>query len=202
MNTGKLYIISAPSGAGKTSLIKQVVADLSSVVVSVSHTTRPRRPKEVEGQDYFFVSTAEFQRNLAVGDFLENAEVFGNLYGSSRQYIETALATADVILEIDWQGAAQVKQSMPDSLGIFIFPPSVSVLQSRLLCRDQDNEEVIAARMQDARQQLSHCQDFDYWVVNDDFATAAQQICAIISAERLTKQRQQGTLAPLLVDLL
>jgi len=203
MNIGKLYIISAPSGAGKTSLVKQLVADLDGLTVSVSHTTRQMRPGEVHGQDYFFVSVAEFQAMQAEQAFLEHAQVFDNFYGTAQQTVEDNLNKGlDVILEIDWQGAEQIKKLLPDSISIFILPPSTEVLLQRLRNRGQDGEEIIARRMRDAVTEISHHDEFDYLVVNDVFEQALTELKSIVIANRLTKQRQLHNLRPLLTSLL
>jgi len=203
MNHGKLYIISAPSGAGKTSLVRQLVADLDSLTVSVSHTTRPMRPGEAHGRDYFFVPVAEFQAMLERQAFLEHARVFDNFYGTARQTVEENLSQGlDVILEIDWQGAQQIKKLLPDSLSIFILPPSIDILQQRLRSRGQDDEQIIARRMRDAVTEMSHYDEFDYLVVNDVFEQALTALKSILTANRLTRQRQQYELEPLLKALL
>ncbi len=203
MTIGKLYIISAPSGAGKTSLVKQLVADLTGLTVSVSHTTRQMRSGEIHGQDYYFVSVAEFQAMLEKQAFLEHAQVFDNFYGTAQQTVEDRLKQGlDVILEIDWQGAEQIKQLLPDSLSIFILPPSTDVLLQRLRNRGQDDEPIIARRMRDAVTEMRHYDEFDYLVVNDVFAAALTELKSIIIANRLTRQRQTGNLQPLLRSLL
>jgi len=203
MNIGKLYIISAPSGAGKTSLVKQLVADLDDLTVSVSHTTRQMRPGEVHGQDYFFVSVAEFQAMQEKQAFLEHAQVFDNFYGTAQQTVEDNLNKGlDVILEIDWQGAEQIKKLLPESQSIFILPPSTEVLLQRLRNRGQDDEEIIARRMRDAVTEMSHYNEFDYLVVNDVFEQALTELKSIVIANRLTKQRQLHNLRPLLTSLL
>jgi len=203
MTIGKLYIISAPSGAGKTSLVKQLVADLAGLTVSVSHTTRQMRPGEIHGQDYYFVSVAEFQAMLEKQAFLEHAQVFDNFYGTAQQTVEDKLKQGlDVILEIDWQGAEQIKQLLPDSLSIFILPPSTEILLQRLRNRGQDDEPIIARRMRDAVTEMRHYDEFDYLVVNDVFASALTELKSIIVANRLTRQRQMGNLQPLLNSLL
>ncbi|MFI3186548.1 MAG: guanylate kinase [Methylococcaceae bacterium] len=202
MTIGKLYIISAPSGAGKTSLVKQLLADLADLSVSISHTTRPMRPGEIDGADYYFVSVSDFktmQKNLA---FLEYAQVFDNFYGTAQQTVEQNLHQGlDVILEIDWQGAQQIKKLLPDSISIFILPPSTQVLLQRLQNRGQDDEQTIARRMRDALTEMRHHDEFDYLVVNDDFALALTELKSIIIANRLTRQRQLHNLQPLLTAL-
>jgi guanylate kinase len=203
MTTGKLYIISAPSGAGKTSLVKQLRAETSDLAVSVSHTTRAMRPGETDAVDYFFVAVEQFKTMIAEQAFLEHAQVFDNFYGTAQQTVETNLAQGlDVILEIDWQGAAQVKRMLPDCVSIFILPPSIEILRQRLQNRGQDNEEIIARRMRDAVTEMSHYPEFDYLIVNDDFNLALNQLKSIIIANRLQQKRQQSLLAPLLNDLL
>jgi guanylate kinase len=203
MTTGKLYIISAPSGAGKTSLVKQLRAETSDLAVSVSHTTRAMRPGETDAVDYFFVAVEQFKTMIAEQAFLEHAQVFDNFYGTAQQTVETNLAQGlDVILEIDWQGAAQVKRMLPDCVSIFILPPSIEILRQRLQNRGQDNEEIIARRMRDAVTEMSHYPEFDYLIVNDDFNLALNQLKSIIIANRLQQKRQQTLLAPLLNDLL
>jgi len=203
MNIGKLYIISAPSGAGKTSLVKQLVADLDGLTVSVSHTTRQMRPGEAHGRDYYFVTVAEFQAMQQKQAFLEHARVFDNFYGTAQQTVEENLKQGlDVILEIDWQGAEQIKKLLPDSLSIFILPPSTEVLLQRLRNRGQDGEEIIARRMRDAVTEMRHHDAFDYLVVNDDFALALTELKSVIIANRLTRQRQTHKLQPLLASLL
>ncbi|TAN66978.1 MAG: guanylate kinase [Methylobacter sp.] len=203
MNIGKLYIISAPSGAGKTSLVKQLVADLEDLSVSISHTTRQMRPGEIHGQDYYFVSAAGFQAMQEKQAFLEHAQVFDNFYGTAQQTVEENLKQGlDVILEIDWQGAEQIKKLLPDSLSIFILPPSTEVLLQRLRNRGQDDEQTIARRMRDAVTEISHHDEFDYLVVNDVFAQALTELKSIIIANRLSRQRQLHNLQPLLASLL
>lgn len=203
MITGKLYIISAPSGAGKTSLVKRLIADTDNLAVSVSHTTRAMRAAEQNGVDYFFVSQDAFKDMIEHQAFLEHAQVFDNFYGTSQQSVEANLAQGlDVILEIDWQGAQQVRRMLPDSISIFILPPSIEVLRQRLQNRGQDNDEVIARRMRDAVTEMSHYPEFDYLIVNDDFDTALEQLKSIVTANRLLQSRQQQLLTPLLQDLL
>jgi len=203
MTNGKLYIISAPSGAGKTSLVKQLRAELDKLAVSVSHTTRPMRAGESNGIDYFFVSADEFKTMIDRQAFLEHAQVFDNFYGTAQKTVEDNLALGlDVILEIDWQGAQQVRRMLPDSESIFILPPSIAVLRQRLQNRGQDDESVIERRMRDAVTEMSHYPEFDYLLVNDDFSLALAQLKSIIIANRLKQNRQQQALLPLLQDLL
>lgn len=203
MNKGKLYIVSAPSGAGKTSLVRQLIADLDQLTVSISHTTRPMRPGESHGQDYYFVSIAEFHVMLQQHAFLEHAQVFDNFYGTAQQTVQENLDRGlDVILEIDWQGAQQIKKLCPDSLSIFILPPSTAILQQRLRNRGQDDEQTIDRRMRDAVTEISHYAEFDYLVVNDVFGQALSELKSIIIANRLTRQKQQQQLKSLLAALL
>ena len=203
MNTGKLYIISAPSGAGKTSLVKQLVSKVDQLDVSVSHTTRAMREGETHGQDYFFTSVDAFKQMISDHAFLEHAQVFDNFYGTAQQSVEDMLEQGiDVILEIDWQGAEQVRKMLPNSISIFILPPSIEILQQRLENRGQDSKEIIARRMQDAVNEMSHCHEFDYLIVNDDFNVALTELASIISCHRLEKQRQIKNLATLIEQLL
>ena len=193
---GTLFVISAPSGAGKTSLVQALVGSMSDVQVSVSHTTRDQRPGEVPGQDYHFVSVDSFKEMIAEEAFLEHAEVFGRFYGTSRESVQGALDQGkDVILEIDWQGARQVREWMPECVSIFILPPSRAVLDERLRKRGQDSEDVIARRMQSALDEMSHYHEFDYVLINDVFDQALQQLSGIIGSERLRTPKQQQRLA-------
>jgi guanylate kinase len=179
---GRLYVIAAPSGAGKTSLVRSILQRRTELRFSISCTTRPRRPAELEGRDYFFVEKAEFERRIAAGAFLEYARVFDNYYGTPREQVEGLLAGGhDVILEIDWQGAQQVRAAMPECLSIFILPPSMAELERRLRGRATDSEDVIARRLRDARSDMSHWVEFDYVVVNDDFARALADLESIIA---------------------
>lgn len=188
---GNLYIVAAPSGGGKTSLVKALVEGMTDIAVSVSHTTRGRRPGEVDAVDYFFIEPDEFKSMIQENAFIEYAEVFGNFYGTSKSQIEDRLRRGvDVLLDIDWQGAQQIKHSFPSAVSIFIIPPSLETLRQRLQGRKQDKEEVIHARMQRAKDELSHYAEFDYLVVNDDFYCAASELKAIIIAHRLRMSRQ------------
>ena len=200
---GSLFIISAPSGAGKTSLVEALLPRMQQVRVSVSHTTRAQRPGEVEGVNYHFVSGEVFRQLHDAGDFLESAEVFGNNYGTSQRWVNETLASGDdVILEIDWQGAEQVRRLQPAAISIFILPPSKSALEHRLTGRGQDPEAVIAARMAKAANEMSHYAEADYLVVNDRFDAALDQLCSIITASRLRLSSQQQRYAELLTSLL
>ena len=183
---GRLFVISAPSGAGKTSLVRSLMAQEPGLRFSVSCTTRPKRENEVEGRDYFFIpGVEEFKRMAAAGDFLEHARVFDNYYATPRRPVEKALAEGqDLILEIDWQGARQVRALYPDCVGIFILPPSVEELERRMRARAQDTEAVIRQRMDNAREELSHAGEFQYAIINKDFETAKQELAEIIRKER------------------
>ncbi len=186
MTQGTLYIVSAASGTGKTSLLKELLASSENIAVSVSHTTRPKRDGEANAVHYHFVDKATFESKIGGGDFLEHAQVFGNYYGTSQSAVEEQLAKGlDVILEIDWQGAQQVRHLMPKAVGIFIMPPSKGALLSRLQGRGQDSDEVIATRTKEAVQEMSHYNEFDYLVVNDVFETALSDLKAIFAATRL-----------------
>lgn len=200
---GCLYIVSAPSGAGKTSLVDALVRGLDGVQVSVSHTTRPPRAGEQEGVNYHFVSTEQFQRMLGEGEFLESAEVFGNRYGTSQRWVEQTLAAGtDVILEIDWQGGNQVRKLMPGATTIFILPPSRAALEERLNRRGQDDAAVIAGRMAQAVAEMSHYGEADFLIINDHFDTALAELRAILVAQRTRLSRQQQRHQALLADLL
>lgn len=203
MAKGILYIISAPSGAGKTSLVGTLLDTVSDVEVSVSHTTRAKRPGEVDGVNYHFINEEEFKRMVDEGMFLEHARVFDQYYGTSRQHIqEQLLKGKDVILEIDWQGARQIRQLMTDCKSIYILPPSVASLQERLQGRGQDDKEMIKRRMRDAASEMSHYGEFDYIVINDEFEQAKHDLSAIFVSNRMLRDFQQEKHAELLSALL
>ncbi len=207
MVQGTLYIVSAPSGAGKSSLIQALLKTqpLYDTQVSISHTTRTERPGEKHGKHYFFVSKEEFREMIERDAFLEHAEVFGNYYGTSRETIEQVLASGvDVFLDIDWQGAQQIRKRMPQARSIFVLPPSKDELDRRLRGRGQDSEEVIAKRMAQAVAEMTHFAEYDYLIVNDDFDLALSDLKTIIRAERLRLSRQRlrhdGLITKLLAD--
>ena len=191
MTTGNLFIVTAPSGAGKTSLVRALLESDSQVKLSVSYTTRPPRPGEVDGKDYHFVTEQKFLAMLERGDFLESALVYGNRYGTSQPWIENAMRSGtDILLEIDWQGAAQVRKFFSQTTGIFILPPSLEALLARLTGRGQDSEEIIARRLAAAREDIGHVEEFDYVIINDIFETALQDLISVIRSQRLTATRQ------------
>ncbi len=201
--TGTLFIVSAPSGAGKTSLVKALVERLDHIRLSVSYTTRLPRPGEREGVDYHFVDEDTFHRMVREGAFLEHARVFDHFYGTSRAWIEEQLrAGTDVVLEIDWQGARQVREVIPGAVGIFILPPSRAVLEERLRGRGQDDEVVIARRMGDAVNEMRHYKEYDYLVINDVFDEALEQLSHIVLAARLRTPLQGCRHADLIRALL
>lgn len=191
MITGNLYVIVAPSGAGKTSLVNALLRDEPGIQLSVSWTTRAPREGEVSGRDYHFVSRREFEHMLREDEFLEHAEVYGNLYGTSKRWITEARgAGQDVLLEIDWQGAQQVRRIFADTTSIFILPPSLQTLESRLKHRGKDTAEVIATRLASAREEMRHVAEADFIIVNDDFDTALGDLKAVVRACRLTRNQQ------------
>ncbi len=200
---GTLFTVSAPSGAGKTSLVARLLDELDNVQVSVSHTTRAMRPGERDGVNYHFVSHDTFAAMLQDSAFLEHAQVFDNYYGTSQQWVEATLASGrDVILEIDWQGAQQVRKLMPDTVSIFILPPSQQALRERLTGRGQDDETVINRRMSAAVAEMSHYVEGDYVVINDDFEIALNELKAVLLSHRLQLSKQQQRHQDLLAALL
>jgi len=188
---GSLYIISAPSGAGKSSLVAKLIELDSHITVSVSSTTRAMRPGEEDGVNYHFLTVENFEEKISEGDFLEHAQVFDNFYGTSQSSVEAQLEKGkDVILEIDWQGAQQVKELMPEAISIFILPPSIQELHNRLSGRGTDSEEIIERRMSDAQNEISHFHEFDYIVINNVFDLALSELHNIFCAGRLTRDNQ------------
>lgn len=201
--SGNLFIVAAPSGGGKTSLVKKLVESLEDIEVSISHTTRAMRPGEQHGVNYFFIDENEFIRMIDESAFLEHARVFNHLYGTSiNQITERLQKGIDVVLDIDWQGAEQIRRSFPDAVSIFIVPPSLDVLKQRLLDRRQDKDEVISDRMRKAQDELSHYPEFDYLIVNDNFEKAAMELEAIVIANRLRIERQINKQSKLLSFLM
>jgi guanylate kinase len=197
--SGNLYIVSAPSGAGKTSLVAALLEADAQIRKSVSYTTRPPRPGEVDSRHYHFVTPDAFERMAQAGDFLESALVHGNRYGTSRLWVNEQLAgDTDIVLEIDWQGAAQVRRLMPGAISIFILPPSFEALLQRLNSRAQDPPEVIARRLGNAREEIAHVTDFDYVIINNDFRVAAAELQNIVRAERLRTAHQLARHAALI----
>ena len=200
---GTLFIVSAPSGAGKTSLVRALLEEVEGVRASVSYTTRPPRPGERDGIAYHFVDAAAFETMVQAGDFLEHARVFDHCYGTARTSVEAILEGGeDVILEIDWQGAGQVRRLIPDTVSVFILPPSRAILEERIRGRKQDSDQVIQRRMQDAVSEMSHYADYDFLLLNDDFERARNDLEAIIRARRLRAATQHIRLAGLLEQLL
>ncbi len=198
-----LFAVCAPSGAGKTSLVRALTQADSDLAVSVSHTTRRRRAAEVDGTDYYFIDAERFAAMAAAGEFLEHAEVFGHRYGTAAREVAAKQAGGrDVILEIDWQGAAQVRRQVPGLIGVFVLPPSRQALQERLAARGADSPESMAKRLVEARSEMSHLADFDYLVVNDDFNAALDHLRAIVQAERLKTPVQADRQGPLIAGLL
>lgn len=190
--SGNLFVISAPSGAGKTSLVRSLIEMAPMLYVSISHTTRPRRPYEKDGIDYHFVDEQSFLKLIKAGQFLEHARVFDNYYGTSRSWVEQQMAEGkDIILEIDWQGAAQVRRQIANTVNIFILPPSYQTLKSRLIGRG-DPEETVSRRMHGAREEIAHYRDYDFLVINDDFDTALRELNTIIRAMKQGYRQQQG----------
>ena len=203
MTRGKLFVISAPSGAGKTSLVKALLASDPRLHLSISHTTRRRRPTEQDGREYHFVSVEEFEQLVARGAFLEHARVFDNWYGTSRAFVAQQLEGGhDVLLEIDWQGAQQVRRAMPECVSIFVLPPARHALAERLARRATDTDEVIRRRLADAAGDMSHYREFDYVVVNDDFDQALEELRRIIAGDGGGLRSDRPQLKPLIAELL
>ncbi|HEY2807867.1 MAG TPA: guanylate kinase [Steroidobacteraceae bacterium] len=203
MKRGRLFVIAAPSGAGKTSLVRALLEQEPGLHLSVSHTTRSQRPTEAAGREYHFVSTAAFRELSDRGQFLEHAQVFDNLYGTSRVFVEQRLdAGQDVVLEIDWQGAQQVRRALPQCVSIFILPPSRAALAQRLAGRATDSAPVIQRRLRDAAADMAHYREFDYVVVNDDFAHAIADLRRIVAGKAADLSSTRPGLAPLLAELL
>ena len=201
--TGQLYVISAPSGAGKTSLVKALLESTPNLEVSVSHTTRDIRPGETDGINYHFVDESQFESIRDANGFFEWAQVFGNFYGTSSQAVQEKLADGiDVILEIDWQGARQVKALVNTAISIFVLPPSTAALRRRLTDRGQDNDEIIEGRMRAARNEIAHYSEADFIVLNDDFETALHDLQSIVRARRLSQEIQSRELTGVIADLL
>jgi guanylate kinase len=193
MTQGLLFIVSAPSGAGKSSLVSALLADDPRLVLSVSYTTRAPRAGEANGREYHFVDRPTFQQMLEAGEFLESAEVHGNLYGTSQEQLaQVRRAGRDIVLEIDWQGAQQVRRIFPDAIGIFIMPPSVSELERRLRGRGKDTAEAIRLRLAAAEEEMNHAVEFDYVIINEDFEDARRDIAAVVRAARLTLAYQSA----------
>ncbi len=191
LSSGSLFIVAAPSGAGKSSLVNALLAKDPSIKLSISCTTRAPRPGEVHGREYFFLSEPEFLERQQRGEFLEHAKVHGNYYGTSRLMVqEQTRAGVDVLLEIDWQGAQQIRQHFPDAVGIFILPPSLAVLEQRLKKRAQDADDVIACRVQAASGEIAHAPEFEYVIINAEFETALSQLTAIVEASRCRLAQQ------------
>lgn len=202
MKQGTLFIVTAPSGAGKTSLVNELLNQIKNLLVSVSHTTRPIRPSETNGKNYHFIDERRFLSMLSNGDFLETADVYGYKYGTSSKWVSAELGRGnDVILEIDWQGAIQIKRQFPGACSIFILPPSLEALIDRLHKRQQDDDETIARRMAQAKEVISHVKDADYAVVNDRFDETLNEVSSIIQSRRLKIEAQMVNLANLLANL-
>jgi guanylate kinase len=200
---GRLFVVAAPSGAGKTSLVKALLERKPELRLSISHTTRSKRPTEEHGREYFFVNIPQFEDMVAQGQFLEHARVFDNFYGTGREPVEAQLVRGrDVVLEIDWQGARQVRAALPEAVTIFILPPSRKALEERLRNRRTDSNEVIARRLRDAAGDMSHWAEFDYVVVNDDFNRAVADLARIVEGGAEDLRPSRKGLEPLLADLL
>lgn len=199
---GRLFVIAAPSGAGKTSLVRGLMERVSVLRFSISYTTRARRPTEEHGRDYFFIGKDEFARMVGAGEFLEHATVFDNRYGTARRQVEQSLADGqDLILEIDWQGAAQIRRALPVCVSIFILPPSRAELEHRLRGRGTDAEEVIQRRLRDAASDMTHWREFDHVVVNDDFGQALQELAAVIAGREGAARTRREEIERLATEL-
>ena len=199
---GNLFVVASPSGGGKTSLTRALLDREPAIRLSVSYTTRAPRPGEIDGADYLFVTAERFAALKAAGEFIEHAQVHGNWYATSATWLKTELESGqDVLLEIDWQGAAQVRALIPDSVQIFILPPSLASLQERLLRRGQDDKATIARRLLAAREEMRHCGDFDYVIINQEFASAVDDLAAIVRASRLRSEQQRTRHSALLAQL-
>lgn len=200
---GTLYIVSAPSGAGKSSLVRATLARDANIALSVSFTSRAARPGERDGEHYHFVSAEKFEQMIAAGDFFEHALVHGDWKGTAKQSVMPQLATGrDVLLEIDWQGARQVREMVPNTVSLFILPPSRKALEERMRKRGQDSEATIQRRLAAAREEMSHYGEYDHLIINDDFETAVNEMCAIFTASRLRRERQVARNARLISALL
>ena len=200
---GRLFVIAAPSGAGKTSLVKALMQREPALAFSVSHTTRRPRPSEVDGRDYHFVDRPTFERMLKAGEFLEHANVFDNLYGTGRRQVEQALSAGrDLLLEIDWQGAQQLRSRLPEAIDIFILPPSRAALEQRLRGRGSDDAAVIARRLRDSVTELSHWREFRCVIVNDDFPTALDELTRIVHGDAAAFGRDRAGLAEFAAGLM
>lgn len=201
--TGNLFVVAAPSGGGKTSIVNALLERETAIRLSVSYTTRPPRPGEEDGVHYHFIDEPGFMARMAAGEFLENANVHGNWYATSSTWLKQQVASGhDVLLEIDWQGAAQVRGLIPSSVHVFILPPSLAVLRERLEKRGQDSQEVIARRLDAAQEEMRHCNEFDYVIINQEFATAVADLAAVVRASRLRSAQQRTRHASLVASLL
>jgi guanylate kinase len=202
MGYGNLFVVAAPSGTGKTTLVKALVTELPGVAVSISHTTRSQRPGEESGRHYFFIQEDEFRRMIEQGAFLEYATVFGAFYGTSLRWVENTLqAGIDVILEIDWQGMQQIKTLVPDSISIFILPPSLANLKDRLIKRNRDKPQIIEERLADVQETVSHMNEFDFVIINDEFSHALNDLKLVVQANRLRQPQQAHKYAQLIGEL-
>lgn len=201
--SGNLYVIAAPSGTGKTTLVKTLTDSMDNITVSISHTTRPKREAEADGINYYFIDDTQFKKMIANHDFLEYAVVFHYFYGTSKRWVEKTLASGiDVILEIDWQGCQQIQKIFPECISVFILPPSLEDLSLRLKMRNQDKPQIIEQRLADVRETVSHIYEYDYVVVNADFDKAVNELKTIVKAQRLSQSRQTKLHAKLIEELI